>query len=56
MSNKAGFYLVGKPSGVLTGQNIIACVASVSARVRRESRTRAKQRERGRERGREGGG
>ena len=55
-ANKTGFYLVGKPSGVLTGQNIVTCVESVSARVRRQSRTRAKQRERGRERGREGGG
>ena len=52
-ANKAGFYLVGKPSGVITGENIVACVASVSARVRRQSRTRAKQRERWRERGRE---
>ena len=56
-ANKAGFYLVGKPSGVITGQNIVACVASVSARVRRQSRTRAiQQRERWRERGREEGG
>ena len=47
-ANKAGFYLVGKPSGVITGQNIVACIATVSARVRRQSWTRAKQRRKGR--------
>ena len=37
-ANEAGFYLVGKPLGVITGQNIVACVARVSARVRRQRR------------------
>lgn len=36
-ATEAGF-LVGKPSGVITGQNIVACVARVSARVRRQRR------------------
>ena len=48
-SKEAGFYLVGKPSGVITGQTIVACVASVSARVRRQSWITAKQKGGGRE-------